>query len=49
VTANKQGWLDEIWFCLDKAKKFQNCPAHQGGLAADAPIKVWRGPVYRAR
>lgn len=43
VTANKQGWLDEIWLCLDKAKHYQTCPAHQGGLAADAPIKVWRG------
>lgn len=43
ITANKQGWLDEIWLCLDKAKKYQTCPAHQGGLAADAPIKVWRG------
>jgi ribonuclease T2 len=43
ITANKQGWLDEIWLCLDKAKKFQSCPTHQGGLATDAPIKIWRG------
>ncbi|MFA5968270.1 MAG: ribonuclease T2 [Sphingomonas sp.] len=42
VTANKQGWLDEIWFCMDKARRFQACPAHQGGLAPDAPIKIWR-------
>lgn len=43
VTANKQGWLDEIWLCLDKAFHYQRCPAHQGGLAADAAIKIWRG------
>lgn len=44
VTANKKGWLDEIWFCLDKARAFHACPAHQGGLAPNAAIKIWRGP-----
>ena len=43
VTANKKGWLDEIWFCLDKERRFHACPAHQGGLAPTAEIKIWRG------
>lgn len=42
VTANKQGWLDEIWFCLDKSRALHTCPAHQGGAAPDSPIKIWR-------
>ncbi len=43
VTATKQGWLDEIWICFDKAFRYQRCPAHQGGLSADATVKIWRG------
>lgn len=44
ITANKKGWLDEIWFCLDTVRRFHACPAHQGGVAIDTPIKIWRGP-----
>lgn len=47
VTATKQGWLDEIWLCLDKQFAFQACPAHQGGLASSARVKIWRGPGAR--
>jgi ribonuclease T2 len=43
VTATRQGWLDEIWICLDKAFRYQRCPAHQGGLPTDASVKIWRG------
>jgi ribonuclease T2 len=43
VTANRQGWLDEIWICLDKRFRYQPCPAHQGGLAPNATVKIWRG------
>jgi len=43
VTANRQGWLDEIWLCLDRAFARARCPAHQGGLAPSARIRVWRG------
>ena len=44
VTADRQGWLEEVWLCLDKRFRYQTCPAHQGGLAAASPIKIWRGP-----
>jgi ribonuclease T2 len=43
VTANRQGWLDEVWLCLDKRLRYRACAAHQGGLAASAPLKIWRG------
>ena len=43
ITANRQGWLDEIWICLDRRFRYARCPAHQGGLAAGAAISIWRG------
>ncbi|WP_374128116.1 ribonuclease T2 [Sphingomonas sp. 28-62-11] len=43
ITATRQGWLDEIWLCMDKQLRFAACPAHQGGLAPGNPIKIWRG------
>ena len=47
ITANRQGWLEEVWLCLDKRLRYATCPAHQGGLAVDTPIKVWRGGLRR--
>lgn len=44
VTADRRGWLDEIWICLDRQFRPQRCPAHQGGLAATAQLRIWRGP-----
>ncbi|MBZ6380950.1 ribonuclease T2 family protein [Sphingomonas sanguinis] len=43
VTATRAGWLDEIWICLNKAFRPTRCPVHQGGLAPNAPLKIWRG------
>ncbi len=43
VTATRDGWLDEIWICLNKAFRYTRCPVHQGGLSPRAPIKIWRG------
>ncbi|WP_374143800.1 ribonuclease T [Sphingomonas sp.] len=43
ITASRQGWLDEVWLCLDTQTRFARCPAHQGGLAPTKPIKIWRG------
>lgn len=44
ITANREGWLDEVWLCTDKGFNYTTCPAHQGGLAPDARLKIWRGP-----
>lgn len=43
ITANRRGWLDEVWLCLDKKLAFARCPAHQGGLTPGAAVKIWRG------
>ena len=44
VHANKRGWLDEIWLCLDKARRFTPCEAEQGGGASpDMPIRIETG------
>ena len=43
ITATRQGWLDEVWICLDKRFGYTRCPAHQGGLATRAELKIWRG------
>lgn len=48
ITATKQGWLDEIWFCTDTRFRYTRCPAHQGGLAPGASVKVWRGRSARS-
>jgi ribonuclease T2 len=42
LTANRRGWLKEVWLCLDKRFQPAACPAHQGGLAPGAPLKIWR-------
>ncbi|SOB87362.1 ribonuclease T2 [Sphingomonas guangdongensis] len=43
ITADRQGWLDEVWLCLNTRLAYARCPAHQGGLAASAPVRIWRG------
>jgi ribonuclease T2 len=44
VTANKQGWLDELWLCLDKKFAYARCATGSGGLDGKAALKIWRGP-----
>jgi ribonuclease T2 len=43
VTATRQGWLDEVWICLDRRFRYRRCPVHQGGLNPSAPLQIWRG------
>ena len=41
VTANKRGWLSELWLCLDRQRRFQACGLGQeGGLDAGTPLKI---------
>ena len=42
VSANKRGWLDEAWLCLDKQFAYAACP-QGGGLAPSTKLKIWRG------
>ena len=43
VTADKQGWLDEVWLCTDLRFRYARCPADQGGLRPDARLRILRG------
>lgn len=43
ITTDRQGWLDEIWICLDKAFAYTRCAAHSGGVSADTAVRIWRG------
>lgn len=47
VTANRRGWLDEVWLCLDKRLQPAACPRTKGGLAPGATLKIWRGARAR--
>ena len=44
VTADRRGWLDEVWICLDKRFTYARCPAHQGGVDPASRLRIWRGP-----
>lgn len=43
ITATRDGWLDEVWVCLDRNFRYRRCPVHQAGLPAGAALRVWRG------
>ncbi|SDA31301.1 ribonuclease T [Sphingomonas sp. NFR15] len=43
VTANRKGWLDELWLCLDKSFAYERCKPNSGGIPASTPLKIWRG------
>ncbi|RVT40682.1 ribonuclease T2 family protein [Sphingobium algorifonticola] len=40
VTATRDGWLDELWLCLDRRFRYAKCPAHQGGVNEGAKVRV---------
>ena len=42
VTANRSGWLDELWFCLDRQMAYARCRANGGGVSPDTTIRIAR-------
>ena len=44
ITADRRGWLDELWLCLDTRFRPVRCPAHQVSLTPAARLRIWRGP-----
>lgn len=38
-----RGWLDEVWICMNRQRKWTRCPTHQKGLGDSARLKIWRG------
>lgn len=43
VTATRDGWLDELWLCLDQRFRYERCRANSGGITPDAALRIWRG------
>ena len=43
VTTTRQGWLDEVWICLDTRFRYRRCPAHAGGVNDGTALTIWRG------
>lgn len=40
VTATRDGWLDEVWLCLDRRFRNARCPTHQGGLKPADSLRI---------
>ena len=40
LDVSKEGWLEEVWICLDKRFARQSCPAEAGGAPAGAIVKI---------
>ncbi|TKD50717.1 ribonuclease T2 family protein [Sphingomonas baiyangensis] len=43
ITADRDGWLEEVWLCLDTRFAARVCSAHQRGRAGNLPLRIWRG------
>lgn len=43
VTTTWQGWLDELWLCLDTRFRYSRCRPNSGGVPATAAVRIWRG------
>ena len=42
ITATKDGWLDEIWLCLDLKYRYGPCKPNSGGVTPGTRLKIWR-------
>lgn len=40
LNVTKDGWLDEIWFCLDTKLNYRTCAANQGGEGPTDRIRI---------
>lgn len=40
VTATRDNWLSEVWFCMDRKMRYTRCPAHQGGVSPETVLKI---------
>ena len=47
VTATRDGWLDELWLCLDQRFRYARCRAGSGGVTPGSDLRVWRGGRQR--
>jgi ribonuclease T2 len=40
INATRDGWLSEVWFCLNLRFAPVRCPAGQNGMKPDEPVKI---------
>lgn len=43
VTTTRDGWLDELWLCMDRGFRYVRCRADSGGVGAGSTARIWRG------
>lgn len=43
VTTTRDGWLDEVWLCLDRRFHYARCRPGSGGVTSDSDLRIWRG------
>jgi ribonuclease T2 len=46
LNVGRDGWLEEVWLCLDTQLGYRTCPATQGGADAARRIRV-QAPMQR--
>ncbi len=42
IRTSRDGWLDEVWVCLDTRRNYAACPASKRGAAPTSRLKIWR-------
>lgn len=43
VTTTRDGWLDELWLCLDQRFRYTRCRPGSGGVTPGGDLQIWRG------
>lgn len=49
VGTTRQGWLQELWICLDSALEYARCPGGKPGVALSARLRITPGPRIAQR
>lgn len=43
VTTTRDGWVDELWLCLDRRLRYERCRPGSGGVTPGSDVQIWRG------
>lgn len=43
IVATRDGWLEEVWLCHDRAFRRARCPNTAGDSRGSATVRIWRG------
>lgn len=42
VTTTRDGWLDELWLCMDQRLRYARCEPGKGGVDPASALRIWR-------